>query len=90
MADLNGHQLKTLSDFARKKAGEAVGFVNIADAIALTELGFAQRSHEGWDITPAGTALLAGRADRPPEQPKTVRLGPGANRNGDGNDGGLG
>ena len=34
-------------------------FVNIADARTLTELGLAERSREGWNITPAGAALLA-------------------------------
>lgn len=64
MDDLTSGQIETLRDLARKKTGEAVGFVNIADARALTELGLAHRSQEGWDITPEGTALLA--RDAPP------------------------
>jgi hypothetical protein len=62
MDDLTDGQLDVLRDLARKMAGEAVGFVNIAQARALTDLGLAQRSQEGWDITPAGSALLAGLA----------------------------
>ncbi|WP_293412037.1 hypothetical protein [Phenylobacterium sp.] len=34
-------------------------FVNIADAQALVAHGLARRSRQGWDITPAGSALLA-------------------------------
>ena len=62
MDDLTKSQLEALRNLARKKAGEEVGFVNIADARALTDLGLAQRSREGWDITPEGSALLAGDA----------------------------
>jgi hypothetical protein len=54
MDDLTTGQLDALKDLARKKAGEAVPFVNIADARALTDLGLAERSREGWDITPEG------------------------------------
>ncbi len=53
-------QLATLNDLARKNAGEPVGFINISDAQALTELGLASRSQQGWDITEEGAALLAG------------------------------
>lgn len=66
MDDLTTGQLDALKDLARKKAGEAVPFVNIADARALTDLGLAERSREGWDITPEGSALLARQA-KPPE-----------------------
>ena len=60
MNDLTRGQLETLRDLARKKAGESVRFVNIANARTLTELGLAQRSREGWDITPAGSELVMG------------------------------
>ena len=43
-----------LENLHRKEAGEAVDWINIADARALTELGFARRSHQGWAITDAG------------------------------------
>ncbi len=48
-----------LANLARKQAGEAVAWINIADARALTELGFADRGREGWRITAAGAAALA-------------------------------
>jgi hypothetical protein len=65
MDDLTPAQLEALRHLARKKAGEPVGFVNIAVARALTELGLAQRSREGWDITPEGSALLAEQPQPP-------------------------
>ncbi len=65
MDDLTSSQREALQILARKKAGDDVGFVNIADARALTDLGLAQRSREGWDITPEGSAVLAGGSDKP-------------------------
>lgn len=65
MDDLTSGQLHSLHSLARKRDGQDVGFINIADARALTELGLAERSREGWDITPAGSALLA-RLGPPP------------------------
>jgi len=65
MDDLTSDQLEALRDLAAKKAGGAVPFVNIASARRLTELGLAERSQEGWDITPAGAAHLA-RQGGPP------------------------
>ncbi|RAK59028.1 hypothetical protein DJ021_04020 [Phenylobacterium hankyongense] len=59
MDDLTPGELEALQNLAHKKAGDPVPFINIADARRLTELGLAQRSHEGWDITPAGAARLA-------------------------------
>ncbi|HEX3700988.1 MAG TPA: hypothetical protein VHV27_09975 [Phenylobacterium sp.] len=58
-ASLTQGQLHALRNLARKRDGEPVPFVNIADARALTELGLAERSREGWDITAEGAALLA-------------------------------
>ena len=52
-------QLVALKNLSRKKAGEQVDWINIADARALTELGFAERTGGGWVITPAGSAALA-------------------------------
>ena len=43
-----------LENLHRKKNGQAVEWINIADARALTELGLAVRSHQGWSITDAG------------------------------------
>jgi hypothetical protein len=65
MDDLSERQLHALRNLARKRAGDEVPFVNIADARALTELGLAERSREGWDITSEGSALLA-RLSGPP------------------------
>ena len=61
MDDLTDAQLNALQNLARKKAGEEPPFINISAARALTELGLAERSREGWDITAAGAALLEGR-----------------------------
>jgi len=59
MDALTDGQLEALQDLSRKRSGEHVPFVNIADARALTELGLAERSQEGWNITAAGAAQLA-------------------------------
>lgn len=58
MDDLTDGQLHALKGLARKKAGEEVPFVKIAAARGLTDLGLAERSGEGWNITPAGSAWL--------------------------------
>jgi hypothetical protein len=58
--NLSPRQLTALRNLARKEAGEVVDWINIADARSLTELGFAERSQEGWNITPAGSAALTG------------------------------
>ena len=65
-------QFTALSNLQRKKAGETVDWINISDARALTDLGFAERTGGGWVITAAGTAvLLAHEGDRPQgHQPK--------------------
>jgi hypothetical protein len=62
MAELTDAQLNALQNLARKKGGEEAPFINISAARALTELGLAERSREGWDITPEGSAYLASRA----------------------------
>jgi hypothetical protein len=56
---LTGGQLDALRNLSRKKAGQEVGWIVIADARGLTELGFAARNRSGWQITPAGVSLLA-------------------------------
>ncbi|MDB5448732.1 MAG: hypothetical protein JWQ97_4049 [Phenylobacterium sp.] len=58
-------ELETLRNLGRKHGGESVPFVNIRDARTLTDLGLANRSREGWDITPAGLAVLSGEVDDP-------------------------
>ena len=65
MHELSQIDLHALQILAEKKAGNAVPFINIGAARRLTDLGRATRSHEGWDITPEGGALLARRASPP-------------------------
>ena len=55
---LTDSQLDALRNLSRKKAGLDVGWIVIADARELTELGFATRTRSGWQITPAGESLL--------------------------------
>jgi hypothetical protein len=56
---LSPGQLVALRNLARKKAGEAVDWINIADARVLTDLGLAQRNGGGWAITADGATALA-------------------------------
>lgn len=56
---LSDGQLLALKNLARKQAGDDVDWINISDARALTDLGFAQRDRVGWKITPEGLAALA-------------------------------
>ena len=73
MAVLSPAQFDALSNLAHKKAGDEVGWVAIAEARELTDLGFAQRTRSGWEITDAGEAALrehdAARPDDPPDAP---------------------
>jgi hypothetical protein len=61
MDDLTDGQRNALHELVRKKSGAEVGFINIADARTLTDLGLARRAHSGWEITPEGAALVSGR-----------------------------
>jgi hypothetical protein len=72
---LTDGQILALRNLARKQAGEAVDFVNIADAQVLTDHGFAERGRGGWVITAAGSALLAGNPEpaAPPSPPSPIR-----------------
>jgi hypothetical protein len=54
--------LDALDNLGRKKAGLDVAWINISAARALTELGLAERTREGWVITPAGASALATQA----------------------------
>jgi hypothetical protein len=58
---LSPGQLVALKNLARKKAGEAVDWINIADARGLTDLGLAERNGGGWVITTDGAAALTDR-----------------------------
>jgi hypothetical protein len=79
MAALTPGQLVALRNLARKQAGEAVNWINIADARSLTELGYADRNSEGWRITAAGalalTTIVEGGAveDPPPTNVSPMR-----------------
>jgi hypothetical protein len=61
---LSAGQLVALKNLARKKAGEAVDWINIADARVLTDLGLAERNGGGWVITNDGVAALADLDDK--------------------------
>jgi hypothetical protein len=63
---LTSGELDALRGLQRKKDGVQVPFVNIRDARALTALGFADRSREGWEITSEGLARLALEGDPAP------------------------
>jgi hypothetical protein len=56
---LTDGQVSALRNLDRKRAGDETAFVNISDCQHLTELGFASRSRQGWDITAEGSAFLA-------------------------------
>lgn len=56
---LSEGQLTALKNLARKQAGDDVDWINISDARALTDLGFAQRDRVGWKITPEGLEALS-------------------------------
>ena len=55
---LSAGQVEALRNLEEKRGGVVTPFLNISDARALTELGFATRSRQGWDITDAGRAHL--------------------------------
>ncbi len=55
---LSAGQLDALRNLSRKKAGAIVGWIAIADARGLTDLGLAARNPSGWQITAEGEALL--------------------------------
>lgn len=56
---LTDGQIGALRNLSLKRSGRPVDFINIADARALTDLGLAVRSREGWEITAEGEAALA-------------------------------
>jgi hypothetical protein len=72
---LTDGQFLALRNLARKQAGEAVDFINIADAQVLTDQGFAERGRGGWVITVTGSALLAGNPEpaSAPSPPSPIR-----------------
>jgi hypothetical protein len=50
--------MQALRNLAQKQTGAPVDFINIGDARALTELGLAARTQQGWEISAAGVQLL--------------------------------
>ena len=56
-------QREALENLAAKKAGEAVDWINISDAMALARLGLAERTRQGWTISDEGSAMLKGPLD---------------------------
>ena len=56
---LSEDQLNALRNLARKQAGGEVDWINISVARGLTDLGYAERNREGWNITAEGVAALA-------------------------------
>jgi hypothetical protein len=69
MRSLSDGEIQALENLGRKKGGETVGWISIADARALTELGLARRSANGWVLTPAGAEQLALERSSPPRTP---------------------
>ena len=67
---LTSGQFTALSNLQRKKAGQDVDWINISDARALTELGFAERTGGGWVITASGTAVILAREAEDIDRPK--------------------
>lgn len=70
---LSAPLLAALQNLGRKKAGQEVDWINIADARALTDLGLAERTPAGWIITAAGTAALDALDERPRPPPDNRR-----------------
>ena len=63
LTDAERHALENLE---LKRKGQEVPYINISAARGLTDLGLAERSAQGWDITPSGTALLGvGNTQKP-------------------------
>jgi hypothetical protein len=78
MHSLTGGQIQALRNLADKRTGNVTAFLNIADARALVEIGFASRSRQGWDITEEGAAHLATLEPAPQEACSVEALHPGA------------
>ena len=76
-------QLVALHNLADKEAGQAVDWINIADARVLTELGFARRTRGGWEITSEGLARVKAGASGPTlvDQGEVIALPPAPSSN---------
>jgi hypothetical protein len=76
---LSPELLEALRNLSRKQAGDPVGFIAIAPARELTELGFAARNRSGWQITPDGQAMLEEQADPgSSDRPMPIQFSDGA------------
>ena len=66
--DLTLDQRRALENLARKSKGEDVGWINIANAQALVQMGLCDRDRQGWRVNPCGLAWLLehGGAASPP------------------------
>jgi hypothetical protein len=71
---LTDGELEALRNLAQKKSGLAVGWISIAQARGLTDLGFAARTQSGWQITAAGAALLEQQGAQAPPDATVVGL----------------
>jgi hypothetical protein len=69
---LSDEELGALRNLAAKKAGGDVGWINISQARALTELGLARRNREGWEITDEGSAFLKDQPQPPAATPDLI------------------
>jgi hypothetical protein len=56
---LDDGQVTALRNLHAKLEGAEVDYIRIADARALTDLGLAERTAQGWAITPVGSAWLS-------------------------------
>ncbi len=56
---LSADHLSALRNLASKQSGHTVGWIAIAEAQGLTELGYARRSRCGWEITANGSEALS-------------------------------
>jgi hypothetical protein len=70
---LSDEQLLALRNLSKKKAGAVVGWIDIAAARGLTDLGLAIRNAGGWQITPDGQEALL-REDRVIEVENVVAM----------------
>ena len=59
-------ELHALRNLAARREGVLTPFLNISDARALTDLGLARHSRQGWELTSDGAAYLA-RVDLLPD-----------------------
>ena len=56
--NLTADQRAALHNLSRKKAGDEVNWITIADARSLTDLGLAERNASGWQITEKGAEVI--------------------------------